>query len=115
MTPEARGLILTVLDAPERASEVPPESVPGLLLQLASLQAVLLARLAVPSNGSGHAPVPPQDDRLLTAEEAAPILGMTPRWLYRHARHLPFARRLSRKALRFSESGLRRYMAARRS
>ena len=48
-------------------------------------------------------------DRMLTAQEAAPLLGVTPRWLYAHAKTLPFARRLSRKALRFSEVGLRRW------
>lgn len=53
-----------------------------------------------------------KEDRLLTAEEAAPLLNVTRRWLYRHSRRLPFARRLSRKALRFSEVGIHRWLAA---
>ena len=113
MSPEARDLIRAVLEAPEKAAAVSPSQVPAVLGQLAELQAIFLARLVAP-NGSHAAPAPSEPDRLLTAEEAAPILGMTPRWLYRHSRKLPFARRLSRKALRFSETGLRRYMAARR-
>ena len=55
-----------------------------------------------------------ENDRLLTATEAAALLGVTPRWLYRHARRLPFARRLSRKVLRFSEVGVRRYLETHR-
>ena len=51
---------------------------------------------------------PPATDRLLTAEEAAPRLGATVRWLYDQAKTLPFTKRLSRKCLRFSEMGLRR-------
>jgi predicted DNA-binding transcriptional regulator AlpA len=116
MSPEARDLIRAVLDAPERAAEIPPESVPGLLVYLAALQTALSARLLSAPNGHGKAPAAPAEpDRLLTAEEAAPVMGVKPRWLYRHARQLPFARRLSRKALRFSEIGLRRYIATRRA
>jgi hypothetical protein len=44
-------------------------------------------------------------ERLLTPPEAAALLDVTVTWLYRHAGRLPFARRLSRKALRFSEPG----------
>jgi hypothetical protein len=57
-----------------------------------------------------------EPDRLLTAEEAAAILGQAGhkgvRWMYRHAAKLPFTRRISRKNLRFSESGLRLWIAA---
>jgi len=89
--------------------------IPALLAHLAGVQVVLLARLVSAGNGNGAVvKAPAEPDKLLTAEEAAPILGVTPRWLYRHARQLPFARRLSRKALRFSDAGLRRYMASRR-
>lgn len=54
-----------------------------------------------------------ESDRLLTAQEAATILGVTPRYMYVHAATLPFTRRLSRKALRFSEAGLRRWTGRR--
>jgi predicted DNA-binding transcriptional regulator AlpA len=114
MRPEARDLIRAVLEAPEKAAAVSPSQVPAVLGQLAELQAIFLARL-VSQNGSHSASVPSEPDRFLTAEEAAPVLGVTPRWLYRHSRKLPFARRLSRKALRFSEAGLRRWAAARRA
>jgi hypothetical protein len=83
--------------------------------QLANLQVSLLSRLVTlrrpaPLGVSGEA----EGDCLLSVEEAARILNVTAQWLYRHAHHLPFARRLSRKALRFSEAGLRRWAASRR-
>ena len=59
-------------------------------------------------NGNAHA-----DDRFLTTEEAAARLNVTPSWLYRHWGKLPFARKLSRKALRFSEAELLRWQAVR--
>jgi len=55
------------------------------------------------------------DSDLLTITEAAALIKMSPRWLYRHARNLPFTRRISRKALRFSRSGLDRWLAVRRT
>ncbi len=61
-------------------------------------------------NGNGQA-----EDHLLTPEEAAGKLNVKLCWLYRHAKTLPFTRRLSRKALRFSESGLLRWQAARKN
>jgi len=54
-------------------------------------------------------------DRLLKPEEAAPMLNVTKRWMYAHAKKLPFTRRLSRKALRFSEVGLLRWKSARKN
>ena len=54
------------------------------------------------------------DDRLLTVDEAAKLLGVTKRWLYRHQRNLPFARSLSRKNIKFSEVGLRKWMSIRK-
>jgi hypothetical protein len=54
-----------------------------------------------------------EKDKLLTPEQAAEILGQSVRWVYRHASQWPFARRLSRKCLRFSEKGLRLYATAR--
>jgi hypothetical protein len=55
-----------------------------------------------------------KDDRLLTAEEASAMLRVDPKWLYRRAARLPFARRLTPgRALRFSEQGLRSWLAKR--
>lgn len=54
-------------------------------------------------------PIAKAEDRLLKVDAAAKLLNVAPRWLYRHAATLPFARHLGRKTLRFSEAGLRRW------
>jgi predicted DNA-binding transcriptional regulator AlpA len=53
-------------------------------------------------------------DPLLTPDHAAVLMGVNRRWMYRHADKLPFTRRLGRKNLRFSEAGLRRWIAAKK-
>jgi hypothetical protein len=78
-------------------------------------------------NGDGRdlahdgAPVPAPGDRLLSAEalldakQAAALLHVAPRWLYRRAASLPFTRRLAARTLRFSEPGLRRWLERQRT
>ena len=61
------------------------------------------------SNGNGHH----DEDHLLDAEEAAKILSVSPDWLYRHAKKLPFTRKLGPKMLRFSYQGIQKYLATR--
>jgi len=100
---------------PARVAEVPAEAVPSLLVQLAGVQAALAARLAScePQNApSGKQAAP---GKMLIPGEAADLLGVKVTWLYRHAPKLPFTRRLSRKALRFSETGLHRWLAAQKT
>jgi predicted DNA-binding transcriptional regulator AlpA len=82
--------------------------------QLSTLHLSLLSRLIKVRRQPLQVGATSDNDRLLSVDEAAEILKVTPQWLYRHARRLPFARRLSRKALRFSEAGLRRWAASRR-
>ncbi len=62
---------------------------------------------AVGQNGHG-------EERLLTAEEAAAVLSVSPDWLYRNAKKLPFTRRLGPKALRFSYQGIIKWLATRK-
>ena len=57
---------------------------------------------------------PTDKEILLTPEQAAELMGVNRQWLYRHVAKLPFARRISRKTLRFQEAGLRRWIAAKR-
>jgi predicted DNA-binding transcriptional regulator AlpA len=54
------------------------------------------------------------EDRLLTADEAAEMLSVSPDWLYRHAKKLPFARKLAPKVLRFSYQGIVKWLATRK-
>ena len=54
--------------------------------------------------------VTPDPQSLLTPAQAANRLSVSRRWLYRNKHKLPFARRLSRKVLRFDEAGLERWL-----
>ena len=66
-------------------------------------------------SGSPGAPtVESKGDHLLTVDEVAESLAVERTWVYRHADDLPFTRKLSAGTLRFSSSGLRRWLASRR-
>jgi predicted DNA-binding transcriptional regulator AlpA len=52
-------------------------------------------------------------DRLLDTEEAAELLAVSEDWLYRHAKKLPFARKVGPKMLRFSALGIQKYLMTR--
>ncbi len=99
-----------LLANPQRAADLPPEAIPALRGELARLDTVLLARLLSPTNG--QVPIIPQGDRLLVAQEAAAKLGSSADYLYRHASTLPFTVRVGRR-LRFSETGIERYIRQR--
>jgi hypothetical protein len=84
--------------------------IPAVLAQLAAYQAQLAARLMVP------APEPEADeDKLLTTLEAAKLLRRSTKWISRHRRSLPFARKLSERSWVYSEQGLRRWLARKKS
>lgn len=100
------GTVRLVLPKPEDVAYVPPRDLPAVALELASLQAAVAARWLALGMSDGALP-----DRLLTVREIAPTLGMSEDWIYRHADSLPFTRRQGRRALRFSETALRRYLA----
>ena len=44
------------------------------------------------------------EDQLLTASQAAKLLQVSERWLYKHASTLPYAVRLSETVVRFSRN-----------
>jgi len=50
------------------------------------------------------------EERLLDIEEAAKVLSVSPEWLYHNRKHLPFARKLGHKLLRFSYVEMLRWM-----
>ena len=109
--------VASLIANPSTASEVPTHQIPALVAKLASeqatlsaLQGVLTARLLASHDNAETAE---SVDRLLTAEQVAMVLGVTKRWVERRARRLPFARRLSAHAVRYSEAGLRRWMSNR--
>lgn len=90
-----------------------PGDLPALAAELARASALLTARIA---RVAAMAAAPParQVEELLTVEEAAKLLNVEVSWLYRHARVLPFAKKLGRRTLRFDARGLERWAQARR-
>lgn len=69
--------------------------------------------VSIAPNGNGNGPTE-RPDRLLGVGEAAGRLGVTPRWLYRHADDFPFTVRLPGRQLRFREAALTAWLARRR-
>jgi predicted DNA-binding transcriptional regulator AlpA len=97
-----------------------PERLPALLVEVASLQGqlaavsnALSARLLADAT-AGCSTRPGGVVHLLDVQEAAERLGMSGDWLYRHARQLPFTRRVGRRAVKFDPEGLVRWVATQR-
>ena len=85
------------------------------LVQLVPVFAAMLAEVRPPAPEKSTAEQHEETaDRALGATQAAAILGVSPQWLYRHTRTLPFARKLSRKKTVYSEAGIRRWLEMRR-
>ena len=106
--------LVGVVTDPDRIKALQPGAVFTLLGQLEVLRAQLWLQLVqqhAHAFSVGRDERDRQPDRLLSPSEAAVMLGVTISWLHRHHRQLPFARKLSRKTLRFSELGLRRWLA----
>ena len=125
MSAESRVSLDALLADPTVVNGVSSEQAAALLGRLSIVQALLVERLATlqapgrreQAPPSSPAPVPPawSEDDLLTVDEAAAMLRVSPRWLYRHAKTLPFTRKLSPKVLRFSRAGMLRWLAPRRT
>lgn len=94
---------------PAKATELSPAVAQKLLIELTSLQPMLIAQsLRVVETASE------QPEKWMTVAEAAAQFGVTPVWLYRHKRQLPHSQP-SRKVLLFPEERLRRWFAGRKT
>lgn len=98
----------SLLPAVEAVDTLAPEALPAFLAQLAALQARVAARIA--SAPFTTRETPRERDTLLTVKQAAARLSVSPDWLYRRAATLPFTRSLSPRALRFSATGIDRWL-----
>jgi predicted DNA-binding transcriptional regulator AlpA len=110
---EGAASIAGLLADPTVAGKISLREIPSLVTQLTSEQAAIAAILVVLTTRLLEASAPPESktpDRLLSADEVADALGVTKRWVQRRARRLPFSRQLSQHAVRYSESGLRRWL-----
>lgn len=86
---------------------------PALAGELARGLAEVLARTAASSMPVTVVSTRQQADTLLTVNEAAGRLGVPRSWLYRHAKTLPFTRKLSHRKLRFDPGGLELWVSTR--
>jgi predicted DNA-binding transcriptional regulator AlpA len=87
---------------------IPRERIPALI-------AALAARLLEPTPEPETEGPSTEPDRMLTTEEAATILRRSPKWIYRHRKSLPFARKLGERSWVYSEQGLRKWLARQRA
>jgi predicted DNA-binding transcriptional regulator AlpA len=93
--------------------DLAPEALAALATKLVAAQfAVVNEQARRFLIGRGEAP-PARQDRLLTAEEAAPLLALTVEQVKRH--RFPFTRKLGHKTVRYSETGLRRWVERQRA
>jgi len=97
---------LTPMDQPTPKPTAP--DTPAFTLTVAQLREIVREEVKAATTTQQDA------DRLLTAEEAAEMLSMSPDWLYRNAKKLPFTRRLGHKMLRFSQRGIVKWLESRK-
>ena len=90
-------------------AEVSPAELPAFVGALAQAQAVALARLTTPRPEDHGAEV---RDGNISVEEAARRLGVSPSYLYKNAKSLPFVVRIGRRLV-CSPSRLERWNRAR--
>jgi predicted DNA-binding transcriptional regulator AlpA len=104
--------LVDAVERPDMITEIPVDAVPSLLGELEVVRARLWMRMLM-NRVEPSTPNVRSHDRLLDPQEAANLIGVSIRWLYRHRRQLPFARPMSRKTLRFSSLGLQAWIAER--
>jgi len=95
---------------PARVADVDAVTLPALLAQLTTAAAAVAARLstiAPPTSASAAAGT--SGDRLLTAKEAAVLLGLSTDFLYKHEAAKPFRVRIGSE-VRFSLAGIQRFI-----
>ena len=101
---------------PATVATMPAERLPALLVDVAAMQ----SRLAAVSNAisarllaDAEAASRDASEALLDVREAAIRLNVSVDWLYRHAKRLPFTRRVGGRAVRFDPAALARWLAHR--
>lgn len=106
------GKELTLGELKQAITELSPAEIPHVLAELEELRAATWARLLVAAaNGQDH-PGVKKADELVDVQEAAHRLQVSPDYLYRHSKQLPFTVRIGRR-VRFSARGIERYIERR--
>ena len=80
-------------------------------LLLDQIRAAVREEIGKAANANGAAV---KGDRLLNPKETARILSVSEDWLYHNAKRLPFTRKLGPRLLRFSYSGLLKYIESKK-
>lgn len=93
---------------------IPVEKIPAVLTAFAAWQSALAARLMVTPAAIVETATE-IDDRLLTVKECPERLRRSPKWVYRRTKTLPFARCLGPRSWVFSQRGLEKWLAQRRT
>ena len=88
--------------------QVPTDQIPEALGEIATIQARLLQRLLTPAVSE---PSTDQDFNL-TPDDVAKRVGKDRRWVYRHAAGDLGGKKLGHRTWRFSEAGVRSYLAS---
>lgn len=117
MSTELDALLRQLLADPAKLGAITPEQERAIVASLRAVVAVESPPLSSPApvNAAPASSAPPwSEGDVLTIDEAASMVKLSKRWLYRHAKALPFARKLSRKVLRFSRAGITRWLATKR-
>ena len=109
MATELEGLLRALHADPSKLGALTAEQERDLVV---GLRTVASGTTPVTLSTGKPAPAWSEGD-LMTVDEAAAMLRVSKRWLYRHAPTLPFARKLSPKVLRFSRAGIIRWLAVR--
>jgi hypothetical protein len=91
------------------------ETIAALMARAAAVQGTLSAALILLGPTKPDQPEEPADGEMLTVDEAAIRLHRTRRWIYRHAKSLPFVKRLSPRNLVCSERKLSRWLEQRKA
>ncbi len=93
-------------------NEVSADEVPDLIGELARAGAVATQRLQRPPAPSVNGTSGARPNRYISADEVAEWLGVSPKFVYAHAKDLG-ADRLSNRCVRFSHAAVRRFITAR--
>lgn len=104
--PHAIGAEEALAIVEEAGADLPKAAIPRLIGDLERVKSVLLARLM----GNDR----PEDDRLLEADDAAPLLGVSRASVYRNADTYPFTVRPSSGRVRFSARGIQEWLERQR-
>jgi excisionase family DNA binding protein len=73
-----------------------------------------LVRRAIRAEVREMSKVDRDEDRLLTIEQAAQTLSVSKDWVYRNAKRFAFTRKVGPKMVRFSETGLQKWLKEKR-